>query len=66
LSLEQGRAVTVNGAVRVAQLAAEHGSRLLMVSGFMLENQAHLAHRYRFERPAADGLAGAVPAGGRL
>jgi nucleoside-diphosphate-sugar epimerase len=42
LSLEQGRAVTVNGAVRVAQLAAEHGSRLLMVSGFMLENQAHL------------------------
>jgi dihydroflavonol-4-reductase len=42
LSLEQARAVTVNGAVRVAELAAKQGSRLLMLSGFMLENHAHL------------------------
>jgi dihydroflavonol-4-reductase len=42
LSLEQGRAVTVNGAVSVAQLAARQGSRLLLVSGFMLENHEHL------------------------
>lgn len=42
LSLAEARAVTVNGAVAVAQLAARHGSRLLMLSGFMLENHAHL------------------------
>jgi dihydroflavonol-4-reductase len=42
LSLEEARAVTVNGAVRVAELAAKQGSRLLMLSGFMLENHAHL------------------------
>ena len=36
------RAVTVNGAVAVAQLAARNGSRLLMLGGFMLENHAHL------------------------
>lgn len=42
LSLEQGRAVTVNGAVSVAQLAARQGSRLLLVSGFMLANHGHL------------------------
>ncbi|MBF7731156.1 SDR family oxidoreductase [Pseudomonas sp. N040] len=42
LSLDEARAVTVNGAVAVAQLAAGHGSRLLMLGGFMLENHAHL------------------------
>lgn len=42
LSLAEARAVTVNGAVAVAQLAAKHGSRLLMLGGFMLENHAHL------------------------
>jgi dihydroflavonol-4-reductase len=42
LTLEQARAVNVNGALSVAQLAAQHGSRLLLVSGFMLENHAHL------------------------
>ena len=42
LSLAEARAVTVNGAVSVAQLAARQGSRLLLVSGFMLENHAHL------------------------
>lgn len=42
LTLEQARAVNVNGALSVAQLAAKQGSRLLMVSGFMLENHAHL------------------------
>ena len=42
LSLAEARAVTVNGAVAVAELAARHGSRLLMLGGFMLENHAHL------------------------
>jgi dihydroflavonol-4-reductase len=42
LSLEQARAVNVNGALGVAQLAAKQGSRLLLVSGFMLENHGHL------------------------
>jgi dihydroflavonol-4-reductase len=42
LTLEQARAVNVNGALSVAQLAAKQGSRLLMVSGFMLENHEHL------------------------
>lgn len=42
LTLEQARAVNVSGALSVAQLAAKQGSRLLMVSGFMLENHAHL------------------------
>ena len=42
LTLEQARAVNVNGALGVAQLAAKQGSRLLMVSGFMLGNHAHL------------------------
>lgn len=42
LTLEQGQAVNVSGALGVAQLAAKQGSRLLMVSGFMLENHAHL------------------------
>lgn len=42
LTLEQARAVNVNGALGVAKLAAQQGSRLLMVSGFMLENHAHL------------------------
>src|SRR3990167_1054973 len=42
LTLEQARTVNVNGALGVAQLAAKQGSRLLMVSGFMLENHENL------------------------
>lgn len=42
LSLAQARAVNVEGALRVAELAARQGSRLLMVGGYMLENHGHL------------------------
>lgn len=42
LSLEQARAVNVDGARRVAHLACEHNSRLLMIGGYMLHNHQHL------------------------
>lgn len=42
LTLEQARAVNVEGALRVAELALGQHRRLLMVGGFMLENHGHL------------------------
>lgn len=42
LSVEQARAVNVEGALAVAELAASQGSRLLMAGGFMLANHEHL------------------------
>lgn len=42
LSQAQARQVNVEGAIRVAEMAAQQGSRLLMVGGFMLANHAHL------------------------
>lgn len=42
LSLEQARAINVEGARRVARLAVEQKSRLLMIGGYMLQNQPHL------------------------
>lgn len=42
LSVEQARAVNVEGALAVAELAASQGSRLLLVGGYMLANHAHL------------------------
>lgn len=43
LTMEQARAINVQGALRVARLAASQRVRLLMVGGFMLQNLAHLA-----------------------
>ncbi|WP_285374018.1 SDR family oxidoreductase [Pseudomonas sp. lyk4-TYG-107] len=42
LSMEQSRAVNVEGAKRVALLAAEQKSRLVMIGGYMLNNHEHL------------------------
>ncbi|MCU1753826.1 SDR family oxidoreductase [Pseudomonas helleri] len=42
LSIEQSRAVNVEGAKRVALLAAEQKSRLVMIGGYMLKNHDHL------------------------
>jgi dihydroflavonol-4-reductase len=42
LAAEQARQVNVEGALAVADLAAQQGSRLLMVGGFMLANHEHL------------------------
>jgi len=42
LSLEHARAVNVGGAKRVALLAAEQNSRLVMIGGYMLKNHEHL------------------------
>jgi len=42
LSMEQSRAVNVEGAKRVARLAAEQKSRLVMIGGYMLNNHEHL------------------------
>ena len=42
LSMEQARAVNVEGSRRVALLAAEQGSRLVMFGGYMLKNVEHL------------------------
>ncbi|MBP8238102.1 MAG: SDR family oxidoreductase, partial [Pseudomonas sp.] len=42
LSVAQARQVNVEGALQVAELAAQQGSRLLMVGGFMLANHGHL------------------------
>ncbi|UVM24454.1 SDR family oxidoreductase [Pseudomonas wadenswilerensis] len=42
LSLQQSRAVNVEGARQVALLAAEQKSRLVMIGGYMLKNHAHL------------------------
>ena len=43
LSLEHSRAVNVEGAKRVALLAAGQKSRLVMIGGYMLKNHEHLA-----------------------
>jgi nucleoside-diphosphate-sugar epimerase len=42
LSAEQARQVNVVGALAVAELAAQQGSRLLMIGGYMLANHGHL------------------------
>ncbi|MBD9534304.1 SDR family oxidoreductase [Stenotrophomonas sp. STM01] len=42
LSMEHARAVNVEGSRRVALLAAEQDSRLVMFGGFMLKNAGHL------------------------
>lgn len=42
LSVEHSRAVNVEGAKRVAQLAAEQKSRLVMIGGYMLKDHGHL------------------------
>ncbi|MGN8275061.1 SDR family oxidoreductase [Pseudomonas sp. SMN5] len=42
LSLGQARAVNVEGAKRVALLAAEQQNRLVMIGGYMLKNHEHL------------------------
>ncbi|MGH8383263.1 SDR family oxidoreductase [Pseudomonas sp.] len=42
LSLEQARAVNVEGARRVALLACGQKSRLVMIGGYMLKNHEHL------------------------
>jgi len=42
LSMEQSRVVNVQGAKRVALLAAEQKSRLVMIGGYMLNNHEHL------------------------
>lgn len=42
LAAAQARQVNVAGALAVAELAAQQGSRLLMVGGFMLANHKHL------------------------
>ena len=42
LSMEQSRAVNVEGAKRVALLAAEQKSRFVMIGGYMLKNHEHL------------------------
>lgn len=42
LSIEQSRAVNVEGAKRVALLAVEQKSRLVMIGGYMLKNHEHL------------------------
>ncbi|MCO7572632.1 SDR family oxidoreductase [Pseudomonas chlororaphis] len=42
LSLAQSRAVNVEGAQRVALLAAAQNSRLVMIGGYMLKNHEHL------------------------
>ena len=42
LSLEHSRAVNVEGAKRVALLAAEQNSRLVTIGGYMLKNHEHL------------------------
>ncbi|AHC82250.1 MULTISPECIES: SDR family oxidoreductase [Pseudomonas] len=43
LTMEQARAVNVQGALRVARLAASQRIRLLMAGGYMLQNLTHLA-----------------------
>jgi len=43
LTMEQARAVNVQGALRVARLAASQHIRLLMVGGYMVQNLTHLA-----------------------
>lgn len=43
LTTEQARAVNVQGALRVARLAANQHVRLLMVGGYMVQNLAYLA-----------------------
>ena len=42
LTVEQSRAVNVEGAKRVASLAAEQHSRMVMIGGYMLKNHEHL------------------------
>ncbi|MEN4825871.1 SDR family oxidoreductase [Pseudomonas sp. P39-UII1] len=43
LTMERAREVNVQGALRVARLAASQRIRLLMVGGYMLQNLSHLA-----------------------
>lgn len=43
LTIEEARAVNVKGALRVAELAVVQQSRFLMVGGYMIKNDAHLA-----------------------
>lgn len=43
LTMERARTVNVQGALRVARLAASLRIRLLMVGGYMLQNLTHLA-----------------------
>ncbi|MFC4258864.1 SDR family oxidoreductase [Marinobacter lacisalsi] len=43
LDKEQARATNVSGSLAVAELARRLGCRLVFVSGFMLENHAHLS-----------------------
>ncbi|WP_327437775.1 SDR family oxidoreductase [Pseudomonas donghuensis] len=42
LSLQQSRAVNVEGSRQVALLAAEQNSRLVLIGGYMLKNHQHL------------------------
>ncbi len=42
LSMEHSRAVNVEGARRVALMAAEQDSRLVMIGGYMLKNNEHM------------------------
>lgn len=44
LSMERARTVNVQGALRIARLAASQRARLLMVGGYMVQNLIHLAH----------------------
>lgn len=43
LTMEEARAVNVKGALRVAELAVVQQSRFLMVGGYMIKNDTHLA-----------------------
>jgi nucleoside-diphosphate-sugar epimerase len=53
LPMQQARAVNVEGALQVADLAAATDARLLMVGGFMLHNHAHLQRLgVNLEQPA--------------
>lgn len=42
LTIEQARAVNVEGALRVARLAVNQRARFMMVGGYMIKNLAHL------------------------
>src|SRR5690606_12108539 len=52
LDRASAQATNVAGSLAVTELARQQGCRLLFVSGFMVENQAHLAtHGVDLERP---------------
>ncbi|KPA88092.1 non-ribosomal peptide synthase, dehydrogenase domain-containing protein [Pseudomonas asplenii] len=44
LTMERARTINVQGALRVARLAATQRIRLVMVGGYMLQNLSHLAN----------------------